>query len=51
MILAVIPSSDQLLTPKQFQGESIFLRRRLPLFVRPKVLLQSSYDLLNNHSV
>ena len=43
--------SGQVFTPKQIQGGSILWRRRLLLFVRLNAVLQSSYDLLNNHQV
>ena len=43
--------SGQVFTPKQIQGRSILWRRRLQLFVRLIAVLQSSYDLLNNHKV
>ena len=43
--------SGQVFTPKQIQGGSISWRRRLLLFVRLNAVLQSSYDLLNNHQV
>ena len=43
--------SGQVFTPKQIQGGSILWRRRLLLFVRLNAVLQSSYDLLNNHKV
>ena len=43
--------SGQVFTPKQIQGGSILWRRRLQLFVRLTAVLQSSYDLLNNHKV
>ena len=43
--------SGQVFTPKQIQGGSILWRRRLLLFVRLNAILQSSYDLLNNHQV
>ena len=47
----VILISGQVFTPKQIQGGSILWRRRLLLFVRLNAVLQSSYDLLNNHKV
>ena len=47
----VILKSGQVFTPKQIQGGSILWRRRLLLFVRLNTVLQSSYDLLNNHKV
>ena len=47
----VILKSGQVFTPKQIQGGSILWRRRLLLFVRLNAVLQSSYDLLNNHQV
>ena len=47
----VILTSGQVFTPKQIQGGSILWRRRLLLFVRLNAVLQSSYDLLNNHKV
>ena len=47
----VILTSGQVFTPKQIQGGSILWRRRLLLFVRLNAVLQSSYDLLNNHQV
>ena len=47
----VILTSGQVFTPKQIQGGSILWRRRLQLFVRLIAVLQSSYDLLNNHKV
>ena len=47
----VILTSGQVFTPKQIQGGSISWRRRLLLFVRLNAVLQSSYDLLNNHQV
>ena len=47
----VILTSGQVFTPKQIQGGSILWRRRLLLFVRLNAVLQSSYDLLNNHNV
>ena len=43
--------SGQVFTPKQIQGGSILWRRRLLLSVRLNAVLQSSYDLLNNHQV
>ena len=43
--------SGQVFTPKQIQGGSILWRRRLLLSVRLNAVLQSSYDLLNNHKV
>ena len=43
--------SGQVFTPKQIQGRSILWRRHPPLFVRLNAVLQSSYDLLNNHQV
>ena len=43
--------SGQVFTPKQIQGRSILWRRHLLLFVRLNAVLQSSYDLLNNHQV
>ena len=46
----VIFTSGQVFTPNQIQGGSI-LWRRLQLFVRLIAVLQSSYDLLNNHKV
>ena len=45
----VILTSGQFFTPKQIQGGSILWHRRLLLFVRLNVVLQSSYDLFNNH--
>ena len=47
----VILTSGQVFTPKQIQGGSILWRRRLLLFVCLNAVLQSSYDLLNNHQV
>ena len=47
----VIFTSGQVFTPKQIQGGSILWRRRLLLSVRLIAVLQSSYDLLNNHKV
>ena len=47
----VIFTSGQVFTPNQIQGGSILWRRRLQLFVRLIAVLQSSYDLLNNHKV
>ena len=47
----VILTSGQVFTPKQIQGGSILWRRRLLLSVRLNAVLQSSYDLLNNHKV
>ena len=47
----VILTSGQVFTPKQIQGGNILWRRRLLLFVRLNAVLQSSYDLLNNHNV
>ena len=43
--------SGQVFTPKQIQGGSILWRRRLLLSVRLNAVLQSPYDLLNNHQV
>ena len=43
--------SGQFFTPKQIQGGSILWRSHLLLFVRLNAVLQSSYDLLNNHKV
>ena len=43
--------SGQVFTPKQIQGRIILWRRHLLLFVRLNEVLQSSYDLLNNHKV
>ena len=43
--------SGQVFTPKQIQGRSIFWRRHLLLFVCLNAVLQSFYDLLNNHKV
>ena len=43
--------SGQVFTPKQIQWGSILWRRHLLLFVRLNAVLQSSYDLLNNHQV
>ena len=45
------PTSGQLFTAKRIQGGSILWRRRLLVFVRLNAVLQSSYDLLNNHKV
>ena len=38
-------------TKTEIQGGSISWRRHLLLFVRLNAVLQSSYDLLNNHKV
>ena len=47
----VILISGQVFTPKQIQGGSILWRRRRLLFVLLNAVLQSSYDLLNNHKM
>ena len=47
----IILKSGQVFTPKQIQGGSILRRRRLLLSVRLNAVLQSAYDLLNNHKV
>ena len=51
MLWAVIPPNRQLFSPKQIQGESVLWLRRLLPFMRLNTLLQSSYDLWNNHKV